>query len=81
MATAVRERLASGVSAHAAARDVVRSREFSERPFAAWDARERIAINAAIIDRNDSGQHGRISDQARIRLLARMGELAAELER
>jgi hypothetical protein len=60
---------------------VVRSREFSERPFAAWDAPERIAINSAIIARNDSGQRGRVSDQARIGVLAQMGQLGAELER
>ena len=78
---AVRKRLGDGVDAQTAARDVVRSREFSERPFAAWDAPERIAINSAIIARNDSGQSGRVSDQARIGLLARMGQLGAELER
>ena len=77
---AVRKRLADGVDAQTAARDVVRSREFSERPFAAWDAPERIAINSAIISRNDSGQSGRVSDQARVGLLAHMGELGADLE-
>jgi cyclase len=81
VAPAVRRRLADGLDPHAAARDVVRSREFSQSPFAAWDAPERIAINAAIIARNDSGQRGRVSDGARIRLLARMGELGAELQR
>jgi cyclase len=81
VAAAVRERLADGIDAHAAARDVVHSRDFSQQPFAAWDAPERIAINAAIIARNDSGQRGRVPDQTRIRLLARMGELGAELQR
>jgi glyoxylase-like metal-dependent hydrolase (beta-lactamase superfamily II) len=78
---AVQERLAEGGDAYAAARDVARSAEFSEQPFAAWDAPERIAINAAIIARNASGEGGRVSDQARIRLLAQMGELGAELRR
>jgi hypothetical protein len=77
----VQERLAEGGDAYAAARDVARSAEFSEQPFAAWDAPERIAINAAIIARNASGEGGRVSDQARIRLLAQMGELGAELRR
>jgi cyclase len=81
VAAAVRDRLADGADAQAAARDVVRSREFSGLPFAAWDAPERIAINSAIIARNDSGQRGRVPDNARIRLIARMGELGAELAR
>jgi cyclase len=79
VAAAVRERLASGLDAYAAARDVVHSPEFAQQPFAAWDARERIAINAAIIERNDRGEVGRVSEQTRVRLLANMGELGAEL--
>jgi glyoxylase-like metal-dependent hydrolase (beta-lactamase superfamily II) len=79
VAAEVRERLAGGATARAAARDLVRSHEFSEQPFAAWDAPERIAINAAVIARNDSGQVGRVPDQDRVRLLAQMGELGAEL--
>lgn len=79
VATAVRARLADGQTPHAAAREVARSREFSQRPFAAWDGPERIAVNAAIIARNDTGQRGRVSDTERMRLLARMGELAVEL--
>jgi cyclase len=81
VAPAVRDRLADGADAQAAAGDVVRSREFSALPFAAWDAPERIAINAAIIARSDSGHGGRVSDKDRVRLLAWMGELGAELER
>ncbi len=79
VAGAVRERLASGVDAYAAARDIVRSREFAERAFAGWDAPERIAINAAIIERSDRGERGRVPEQTRLRLLANMGELGAEL--
>jgi glyoxylase-like metal-dependent hydrolase (beta-lactamase superfamily II) len=79
VAAAVRERLASGLEPYAAARDIVRSREFAEHPFAEWDARERIVINAAIIARSDRGEGGRVSEQARVRLLANMGELGAEL--
>jgi len=81
VSSAVRERLADGDDAYAAARGVVRSPEFAGKPFATWDAPERIAINAAIIARNDSGQRGRVPDQTRIWLLARMGELGAELAR
>jgi glyoxylase-like metal-dependent hydrolase (beta-lactamase superfamily II) len=81
VAAAVRDRLAQGAGAQAAVRNVVRSREFAQQPFAAWDAPERLEINAAIIARNDSGQRGRVPDQIRIRLLARMGELGAELQR
>lgn len=80
-AAAVRERLSAGLAPSAAARDVVRSREFEEQPFAAWDAPERIAINAAIIARSDAGHRGRVSARERIRLLARMGELGAQLAR
>ena len=81
VAAAVRGRLADGVGWQAAARDVVRSHDFSAQPFAAWDAPERIAINSATIARNDQGERGRVSDTARIHLLARMGELGAELRR
>jgi glyoxylase-like metal-dependent hydrolase (beta-lactamase superfamily II) len=79
VAPAVRESLARGLSPYAAAREVVRSPEFSRRPFAAWDTPERLAISAAIIARSDSGQRGRVSDQTRMRLLAQMGELGAEI--
>jgi glyoxylase-like metal-dependent hydrolase (beta-lactamase superfamily II) len=81
VAAAIRDRLANGMDSQAAAWDVVRSGEFSQQPFAAWDAPERIAISSAIIARNDEGQRGRVSEAARIRLLARMGELGAELRR
>jgi hypothetical protein len=57
----------------------VHSREFAEQPFSQWDARERIAINAAIIARSDRGERGRVSEQTRVRLLANMGELGTEL--
>jgi glyoxylase-like metal-dependent hydrolase (beta-lactamase superfamily II) len=79
VASAVRERLACGLTPYAAARDLIHSREFSEQAFAGWDARERIAINAAMIARSDSGHRGRVSDRERIRLLAQMGALGAEL--
>jgi cyclase len=79
VAAAVRERLASGLEPYAAARDIVHSREFAEQPFAEWDTRKRIAINAAIIARSDRGEQGRVSEQARVRLLANMGQLGAEL--
>ncbi len=79
LAPAVRERLAGGLSPYDAARDIVRSLEFASQPFATWDARERIAVNAATIARNDRGEGGRVSDQARLRLIAQMGELGGEL--
>ncbi len=79
VAAAVRERLARGLTPGAAAVEVASSREFSERSFAAWDWPERLAINAAIIARSDAGGRGRVSDQTRMRLLARMGELGAHL--
>jgi glyoxylase-like metal-dependent hydrolase (beta-lactamase superfamily II) len=81
VAAAVRERLANGLDPYAAARDIVRSREFAEQPFSEWDARERIAINAAVLARSDSGGRGRVPEQTRLRLLAQMGELGAELRR
>ena len=76
---AVRERLAGGLTPYNAAREIVRSLEFARQPFATWDARERIAVNAATIARNERGEFGRVSDQARLRLIAQMGELSAEL--
>ncbi len=79
VAGAVRQRLDRGFDAYSAARDVLHSPEFAERPFAGWDAAERLVINAAIIARNDAGQRGRVSEQVRVRLLARMGLLGAEL--
>jgi cyclase len=79
LAPAVRDRLQAGLSPYDAARDIVRSLEFAREEFATWDARERIAVNAATIARNDRGERGRVSDQARLRLIAQMGELGAEL--
>lgn len=77
---AVRERIQAGQSPHQAARDIVRSPEFARRPFAAWDARERVVVNADTIARNERGERGRVSDPARLRLIAQMGELARELD-
>lgn len=79
VASAVRERLKSGLDAHSAARAIVHSPEFAQQPFSRWDAAERLAINAAMIERNDRGERGRVSEQARVRLLADMGQLGAEL--
>ncbi len=79
VAGAVRQRLARGLDAYSAAREVLRSREFEEQPFASWDAPERLAINAAIIARSDAGGRGRVGEQTRARLLAGMGRLGAEL--
>ncbi len=78
IAPAVRERLRAGMDPAAAARDILRSAEFANQPFAEWDAPERLAVNAEIIARNDQGLTGRVSDAARLRLIARMGELALE---
>jgi glyoxylase-like metal-dependent hydrolase (beta-lactamase superfamily II) len=79
LAPAVRERVRLGLSPYDAAREIVRSLEFAETPFASWDARERTVVNAATIARNDRGEGGRVSDQARLRLIAQMGELGSEL--
>lgn len=81
VAGAVRECLSAGLAPGAAAREIVRSSEFSEQRFAGWDAPERIAINAAIIERSDRGERGRVPEQTRLRLLANMGELGAELRK
>jgi cyclase len=78
IAPAVRERLRAGMDSAATARDILRSAEFGNQPFAEWDAPERLAVNAEIIARNDRGLSGRVSDAARLRLIARMGELALE---
>lgn len=80
VAPAVRQRVASGMAPAGASREILASPEFSTRAFARWDGPERIVVNAAIIARNDRGQHGRVSDPVRIRLFAQMGELAAELD-
>lgn len=79
VAPAVREHLRTGLSPYEAARTIARSPEFAARDFAGWDATQRIAVNSAIIARNDRGGRGRVSDQARLRLIASMGELGAEL--
>jgi glyoxylase-like metal-dependent hydrolase (beta-lactamase superfamily II) len=78
VAPAVRERLRAGMDAAAAAPDILRSEEFASRPFARWDAPERLAVNAEIIARNDRGLSGRVSAGERLRLMARMGELSLE---
>ncbi len=76
VAPAVRERVGAGMDAAAAARDILRSPEFAAQPFARWDAPERLAVNAEIIARNDSGLFGRVSALERLRLIARMGQLS-----
>lgn len=77
IAKAVRERLAAGMDAGAAARDILRSPEFESQPFARWDAPERLAVNAEIIARNARGMVGRrVSDVERLKLIARMGQLS-----
>ncbi len=78
IAPAVRQRIAAGLDAAAAARDILRSTEFASQPFARWDAPERLAVNAAIIARNDQGLSGRVSAVERLRLIAQMGELTLE---
>jgi glyoxylase-like metal-dependent hydrolase (beta-lactamase superfamily II) len=78
VAPAVRERIRSGMDSATATRDILRSPEFATQPFARWDAPERLSVNAEIIARNDRGLSGRVSDAARLRLIARMGELALE---
>jgi hypothetical protein len=78
VAPAVRERVGTRMEPAAAARDILRSPEFAGQPFAGWDAPERLAVNAEIIARNDRGLSGRVSDAARLKLIARMGELALE---
>lgn len=79
LASAVRERVTAGADPQAAAREILHSSEFAAQGFAGWDAPERIAINAAIIVRSDRGGRGRVSEQERLRLLANMGQLSAEI--
>jgi glyoxylase-like metal-dependent hydrolase (beta-lactamase superfamily II) len=81
IAPSVRERVGAGMDSAAAARDILRSPEFASQPFAGWDAPERLAVNAEIIARNSRGLGGRVSDFVRLRLIARMGELASEFRR
>ena len=81
VADAVRARIGTGLDPFAAARDIIHSREFGEQVFASWEAPERLAINAAIIARNDRGQRGRVPPGIRLRLIAQMGELAGVLAR
>ncbi len=79
VAPAVRERVRAGLGPHHAARKIVSSLEFADEDFSRWDAPERLAVNAEIIARNDNGEGARVSDHARLRLIANMGELAGEL--
>jgi glyoxylase-like metal-dependent hydrolase (beta-lactamase superfamily II) len=79
VAGAVRERVAAGLTPYQAARDITRSSEFAQEEFSGWDARERLAVNAEIIALSDRGRAGRVSDRARLRLIANVGELGAEL--
>jgi hypothetical protein len=55
--------------------EMLRSLKFAE--FAGWDAPARLVVNAAIIAREEQGR--RVPERARMRLIAQMGELAAEL--
>ena len=68
------ECVAAAVRAGQSPEQILRTPEFA--PFATWDAPARIVVNAALIER---GAGPRIPDRARMGLIARMGELAAEL--
>lgn len=76
---AARERHADGMPAPDAARDIVRSPQFAERPFSEWDAPERAAVNVAMLYRELEGSEGRAGARERVGLLIGMAKLAEEL--
>ncbi len=61
--------------AGAAPQDILAASAFA--PFLEWENTERLAVNMAIIERSDAGGSGRVSPRERLRLIARMGRLAA----
>jgi glyoxylase-like metal-dependent hydrolase (beta-lactamase superfamily II) len=78
VAPAVRERIGAGMTAEAAAREIIATPQYKRQPFGRWDAAERLVVSAETIARNDRGETGRLGDVARVRLLAAMGRLANE---
>jgi cyclase len=70
---AARRRFAAGQSAADAAAEVLQSAEFRERPFAAWDNPERLAISMHTIRR---GQPKPITGPQRMRVMADVAALA-----
>jgi glyoxylase-like metal-dependent hydrolase (beta-lactamase superfamily II) len=74
-------RLAAGRSVPETARELLRSREYRDAPWADWDAPERIIITLATIDRHRLGDPRGVGARDRVALFAQVAALAAEVER
>ena len=81
VAPAVREHLSAGMTPEAAAREIIASPLYEQRPFAAWEGAERLVVSADTIARNGRGETERLGGLARIQLIAAMGGLATERRR
>jgi glyoxylase-like metal-dependent hydrolase (beta-lactamase superfamily II) len=76
---AARSRLAAGRSVPNTARDLLRSREYRDAPWAGWDSPERIVITIATINRHRRGAPSGVGPRERVTLFAQVAVLAAEL--
>ena len=72
-------RLAAGAPVPRVARDLLRSDEYRDSPWAGWDSPERILITVATIDRHRRGTAGPVSTRERTALFAQVATLAEEL--
>jgi len=72
-------RLAAGAPVPRVARDLLRSNEYRDSPWAGWDSPERILITVATIDRHRRGTAGPVSTRERTALFAQVATLAEEL--
>jgi cyclase len=76
---AVKRHFDHGRSSYEAALRIARSEEFQKQPFAAWDGRERIAVNVHVIYRKLLGHSRRMSTRQRLKLLRAMAMMARDL--
>jgi cyclase len=74
-----RRRHEAGMSAEAAARDIVLSEEFARGPFASWNSPERMVINTHTLYRHYAGRTGHPSTLERLLIMRRQAMLAHEL--
>jgi glyoxylase-like metal-dependent hydrolase (beta-lactamase superfamily II) len=73
--------LADGRTAADAARELLRSEEYTNAPWDWWDSPERILITITTIDRHRRGVAGPISARERMALFAQMALLSEDLRR
>jgi cyclase len=74
-----RRRYEAGMSASAAARDIVLSGEFAQQPFATWNSPERMVVNAHMQYRHYAGRTAHLGTLERLNIMRKQALLAHEL--